>query len=208
MGVSRPNVIGRIAEAPPRVRARVAGLFYVLNVLTGGFAAGVASKLVAYSDAAILVASACFVLVTLLFYGLFKPVNRNISLIAALSSLVGCAVSALSVFHLAPYNLNSLPFFGLYCLLIGYLIFRSTFLPRILGVLMAFAGFGWLTFVSPSLAHTLSPYNMLPGVVAEGLLTLWLLVMGVNSQRWTDQAAASVPAPVRAPANGRQPSRT
>jgi len=43
-----------------------------------------------------------------------------------------------------------LVFFGVYCLLIGYLIFRSAFLPRILGVLMGFAGLGWLTFLSPN----------------------------------------------------------
>ena len=208
MSMGRPNLIGRIAQAPPRLRARIAGLFYLLNVLMGGFAAAVAGRLVVYGDAAILAAAACYVVVTLLFYGLFKPVDRNISGLAALFSLVGCAVSALSVFHLALYNVSSLPFFGLYCLLIGYLILRSTFLPRVLGVLMAFAGFGWLTFVSPSLVNTVSPYNMIPGVLAEGLLTLWLLVMGVNSQRWKEQAAASMPATGRLPANGRQISRT
>jgi len=53
-----------------------------------------------------------------------------------------------------------LVFFGFYDLLIGYLIFRSAFLPRILGVLMAFAGLGWLTFLSPPLASHLSPYNL------------------------------------------------
>jgi hypothetical protein len=59
--------------------------------------------------------------------------------------------------HLAPYKISSLVFFGPYCLLIGYLIFRSTFLPRILGVLMALAGLGWLIFLSP-LAIYLSTY--------------------------------------------------
>ena len=39
----------------------------------------------------------------------------------------------------------SLVFFGCYCLLIGYLVFRSNFLPRVLGVLMALGGVGWLT---------------------------------------------------------------
>ena len=91
-------------------------------------------------------------------------------------------------------------YFGFYCLLIGYLIFRSTFLPRILGALMAFGGLGWLTFLSPPLAKYLSPYNMVPGILGEGSLTLWLLVFGVNAQRWREQAreAGGVPAGMRA----------
>ena len=60
-----------------------------------------------------------------------------------------------------------LVFFGFYDLLIGYLIFRSTFLPRILGGLMAFAGLGWLIFLSPPLASYLSPYNLVLGFLAE-----------------------------------------
>jgi hypothetical protein len=82
-------------------------------------------------------------------------------------------------------------FFGVYCLLIGYLIFKSTFLPRILGVLMAFAGLGWLTFLSPPLANPLSPQVLVLGFVAELALMLWLLVMGVNVQRWNEQASAA-----------------
>jgi len=129
--------------------------------------------------------------VTLLFYDLFKPVNRSLSLLAAFFSLVGCAIGALSPFHLAPSHINSLVFFGFYCLLIGYLIFRSTFLPRILGALMAFGGLGWLTFLSPPLANYLSPYNMVPGILGEGSLTLWLLVIGANVPRWEERASAA-----------------
>ena len=81
-----------------------------------------------------------------------------------------------------------LVFFGLHCLLIGYLILRSTFLPRIIGALMLFAGFGWLTFLLPALATGLSPYNMIPGAIGELSLTLWLLVKGVNLARWKEQA--------------------
>jgi hypothetical protein len=55
-------------------------------------------------------------------------------------------------------------FNGFYCLLIGYLIFRSMFLPRILGALMAFAGLGWLTFLSTPLANHLSPYHLASGL--------------------------------------------
>jgi len=82
-------------------------------------------------------------------------------------------------------------FFGVYCLLIGYLIFRSAFLPRILGVLMALAGLGWLTFLSPPLANRLSPYNLVLGFLAELALMLWLLARGVNVQRWKEQASAA-----------------
>jgi uncharacterized protein DUF4386 len=84
-------------------------------------------------------------------------------------------------------------FFGVFDLLIGYLIFRSTFLPRILGALMAVAGLGWLTFLLPPLAN--SHYLSLPidilGFLAEVALMLWLIVMGVNGQRWTEQASAA-----------------
>ena len=84
----------------------------------------------------------------------------------------------------------TLVFFGLYCLLIGFLIFKSTFLPRILGVLMALAGLGWLTFLAPPLANALSPYVLVLGFLAELSLMLWLLVKGVNVERWKQQAAA------------------
>src|SRR2546425_5941921 len=178
----------QIAEASPCFKARIAGVFYLLTFLTGGLALFVRGRL---GSAAGLIAGACYIAVTLLFYGIFKPVNRNLSLLAAFISLVGIIMGPLSLLHLVPSNLNPLVFFGFYCLLIGYLIFTSTFLPRILGALMAFGGLGWLTFVSPPLANYLSPYNMVPGVLGEGSLTLWLLVIGVNVQRWKEQASAA-----------------
>ena len=185
-------MLEQIAEASPQFKAKIAGVVYLLNILTGALAlVFFGRRLVVYGDAAILIAAACYTGVTLLFYSLFKPVNRNLSLLAAFFSLVGCAISALGPFHLVPSNINPLVFFGFYCLLIGYLIFRSTFLPRILGALMAFGGLGWLTFLSQPLANYLSPYNLLPGVLGEVSLTLWLLVNGVNAQRWEEQASAA-----------------
>jgi Domain of unknown function (DUF4386) len=135
-------------------------------------------------------AYAFYIAVTLLFYYMFKPVNRSLSLLAAFVSLVGCANDVLSLFNLAPYKISSLAFFVPYCLLIGYLIFRSTFLPRILGVLMSFAGSGWLIFLSP-LANDLSTYLKVLGFLAEASLMLWLIVKGVNVQRWKEQASAT-----------------
>jgi hypothetical protein len=60
-----------------------------------------------------------------------------------------------------------------------------------LGVLMALAGLGWLTFLAPPLANALSPYVLVLGFLAELSLMLWLLVKGVNVQRWKQQAAAA-----------------
>jgi hypothetical protein len=147
-------------------------------------------KLVTYGDALSVIATACYVAVTLLFYAMFKPVNRSLSFVAALLSLVGCAITALRIFHLAPAHISPLLFFGPYCILLGYLIFRSTFLPRFLGVLMACAGVGWLMFLSPLLVNHLSTFLKVLGVVAEGSLMLWLLVLGVNVQRWKQRASA------------------
>ncbi|HWM23428.1 MAG TPA: DUF4386 domain-containing protein [Chthoniobacterales bacterium] len=88
----------------------------------------------------------------------------------------------------AQANDIGLVFFGLHCLGVGYLILRSTFLPRLIGALMVVAGFGWLTFLSPPLANSLAPFNMMPGAVGELSLTLWLLIKGVNVSRWNEQA--------------------
>ena len=56
---------------------------------------------------------------------------------------------------------------------------------------MAFAGLGWLIFLSPPLAKQLSPYVVIPGIIGEGALTVWLLVAGVDVQRWKEQASAA-----------------
>lgn len=168
-----------------------------------------------------LVSTAFYVALAALFYHLFKPVNRSLSLVAAFLNLMGCAILVFgSVLQLAPLvilgggrylsvfsvqqlealayaflKLNgqasnmTLVFFGLYCILIGYLIFRSTFLPRILGVLMMLAGVGWLAFLAPPVADHLSLYIEGLGILAEALLMLWLIVMGVNSERWKEQAS-------------------
>lgn len=183
-----------VAEVSPSLKARIAGVFYLFTILTGAFAAFAGGRLIVYGKALSLAATAFYIVVTLLFYGIFKPVDSSLSLIAAVFSLVGCILGALDTFHLVPppiSSINTLVFFGVYCLLIGYLVFRSTFLPRFLGVLMAIGGLGWLTFVSSTLVDALTPYNLAPGILGEGALTVWLLAKGVNAQRWQEQASAA-----------------
>jgi hypothetical protein len=51
------------------------------------------------------------------------------------------------------------------------------------GALMAFAGLGWLTYLSNPLVNYLSPYNLASGLLGDVSVLLWLLVMGVNVQR-------------------------
>jgi hypothetical protein len=56
---------------------------------------------------------------------------------------------------------------------------------------MVFAGLGWVTYRSPPLAHYLSPYNLAVDLLGQESVMLWLLVMGVNVQRWKDRAQGS-----------------
>jgi len=178
----------RITEALPRPSARITGVVYLLYFLTAVCAEAVVgrSRPVLY-DSVNFVAYAFYIAVTLLFYYLFRPVNRSLSLVAAVFSLLGCANDLLTLLNLAPYRISSLVFFGPYCLLLGYLIFRSTFLPRVLGALMAVAGLGWLIFLSPLAIH-LSTLLKVVGFLAEMSLMLWLVMKGVNVQRWKEQA--------------------
>ena len=97
--------------------------------------------------------------------------------------------------ELIGFNL-ALVFFGFYCLSIGYLVFRSAFLPPIVGVLMAMGGLCYLSnrfayFLAPRFAANLFPFIQLPSLIGEGSLTLSLIVIGVNVQRWKEQTSAA-----------------
>ncbi|HKW34819.1 MAG TPA: DUF4386 domain-containing protein [Candidatus Acidoferrum sp.] len=90
----------------------------------------------------------------------------------------------------------SLLFFGCFCVVIGRVIFRSGFLPKSIGVLMQIAGLCYLTdsfalILAPAFANRLFPAILLPAFVGEASLCLWLLLKGVNVQRWKEQASAS-----------------
>ncbi len=88
----------------------------------------------------------------------------------------------------------ALVFFGFHCLLIGWLIFRSNFLPRILGVLLLIAGMLYLTDSFRLLVFPMVelPFDiLLLSYGAEMALCLWLIVVGVNAEKWKEQAGAA-----------------
>lgn len=87
--------------------------------------------------------------------------------------------------------------FGLQCLTVGYLVVRSTFLPRLLGVLLAIGGSGYVigsfvSFVSPEAGTRLFPIMFRPGFIGELLLCLWLLAKGVNLRNWEEYSSHAV----------------
>jgi hypothetical protein len=168
------------------MRARIAGALSLLSLLAAVFGEFIVRRLELAAD---LIALSGMVALTVLLYYIFRPVNRGVSLLAAFLNLLGLACGAIRWNPRGidiPVALN-----GFYFFLIGYLVFRSTFLPRILSALMAFAGLGWLTYLSPQFAGHLSPYNLATGVLGQESVMLWLLVKGVNDQRWKEQSAAA-----------------
>jgi hypothetical protein len=193
-----------LAGLSPHLKARMAGLFYLLI-----FAAA-PSNAASASVPKMIVTLMCDTAVAFMFYDLFKPVCRSVSAIAACFRFIFVGVMAVSSLNFFGYlavlkgahsanafmtgYLIALVFFGCHILLIGYLICRSPFLPRFLGVLLMIAGPTYAintfaNFVSPKLAHTLWYYILACWLLAEGSLTLWLLVMGVNAQQWKAQAS-------------------
>lgn len=233
----------QITKVSPRFKARIAGIFEALEgaasasgqvVILGSFvvagnAAATAAHILANQPlfwlgfTFQLVGVAFHVVWALLFYELFKPVNRTIASLALCAVLVCCAMQALTaLLYLAPllvlqdgsalsaftpaqlqalafaflkvngqaFNVD-LVFFGLWCVLSGYLMFRSTFIPRILGVLLMIDGVGWMLFLFPPLATFLFPAIAVASGLAELPLQLWLIVFGVNSERWKRQEAVA-----------------
>ena len=83
-------------------------------------------------------------------------------------------------------------FWGLWLFPMGYLIFKSNFLPLALGILMIIGGFGYLVdsfvyFIFPDFDVTFSEFTFL----GELLLPLWLMFKGVNHEQWENYALKS-----------------
>ena len=230
--------------ASPRSQARIAGVLYLIIIVAGAVGYTVHSTLFVWNDAAatagnilaseqlwrlsfaaMLVMLACDVAVAGIFYVLFKPVDRALSLIACafrlvLAAIVGVALLgryapllllkdtalaaietdqrlAMGLLSIKMFERGfdvALVFFGFHCLAIGWLIYRSSFLPRFLGVFLLLAGLCYLISTFRNLVFPVFalPFNIqVFSYVAEMALCLWLIVKGVNAERWKEQARAA-----------------
>lgn len=193
-----------------------AGMFaevYVRASIRTGDTVGTAAKLVdleqlhrvgVLADGVMLMS---YVVVTAMLYRLFKPVSATLSLLAALFSLVGIAMLAASMTilvlplhvegssvaydalraHGAAYNLTGL-FFGPYCLLIGWLVLRSEWLPSWIGWVMILAGAAFVfdatvELAAPAMARQIPEAVMLISLIGEGSFAIWLAAFGVRPVR-------------------------
>ena len=236
--LSQAKTLGEIADLSPRRTARMAGLFYLIFILTTVLATYVRSRFIVSGDAAAtannivssqglfrigfvteLVSAVFFLLAAWALYVLLRPVNRNLALLFLLLNLGGVAVECmnalnlfaalqflsganyLNVFQTGQLQAMAMSFLNLYTngfliaqiffsawlLPLGYLVYKSRFLPRFLGLLLILDFFGNLSwflqgFLLPDYGILAYPGNAI-SFIAEISLTLWLLIMGVKDQK-------------------------
>ena len=217
--------------------ARMAGLFYLIYIITTASAAVIRSRIIVFGDAAAtankvissqwlfrlgfitqLVSAVFFLLAAWALYTLLKPVNKNLALLFLLLNLGGVAVECINMLNLftalqffsgtnylnvfqtgqlqamGMSFLNSYTngfmiaqiFYGTWLLPLGYLVYKSRFLPKLLGIVLILDFFGILFwffqfFLFPSSGVASYP-SYVVGFIAEVSISLWLLIKGVKEQ--------------------------
>jgi hypothetical protein len=221
-----------------RNNARMAGVFYLIFILTTVLASYIRSTIIVSGDAATtannimgselffrigfvteLVSAVFFLLAAWALYVLLKPVNKNLALLFLLLNLGGVAVECINALNLfaaiqllsganylnvfqtgqlqamAMSSLNSYTngfliaqiFFSAWLLPLGYLVYKSRFLPKFLGLLLIldfFANMSWFLqgFLLPDYKILAYPGNAI-SFIAEISLTVWLLIMAVKDTK-------------------------
>jgi len=218
-------------------KGRLAGILYLLLVITGIFNLKyVPTELIVWSDAALTLSNissseflyrsgivagilsyVVYLLLPLIFFDIFKDVNRRLALLMVAFSVVSVPISLFNMVDkvnvltlLSDANfLNSLSteqiqtkvmlllksynngisvvqiFWGLWLFPLGYLIFKSAYIPKLLGVLLMLGCFGYLTlffqhFLFPEVE--LPAFVSLPASLGELGTCLWLLIMGMTDR--------------------------
>jgi hypothetical protein len=187
------------------------------NILAseGMFRAGIVASLLTQT---------LYIVVPLLLYRLLSPVNKNaawlmvgfivagvpiamlneLTRVAALLTLHGAGAAGIGAvqdqvmllleLHETGITIASV-FWGLWLLPMGYLVYRSGFLPRVIGVLLVISGVGYvaqffLTFLAPGFGFDVTSITGL----AEIVFPLWLLIMGARNESQETPAADIAPA--------------
>ena len=227
-----------IADLSPRKTARMAGLFYLIFILTTVLATAVRGRFIVSGDAVAtannivssqglfrvgfvteLVSAVFFVLAAWALFMLLKSVNKNLALLFLLLNLGGVAVECINVLnlyaalqflsganYLTAFQTGQLQamamsylnlytngfliaqiFFSVWLLPLGYLVYKSHFLPKFLGLLLILDFFGnmsWFLqgFLLPDYGILAYPGNVI-SFIAEISLTLWLLTVTVKEQK-------------------------
>jgi hypothetical protein len=171
----------------------------------------------------------CDCILTLVYYVLLKPINKNLALLAVFFGFIQTSVLVANKMNLLmplffldsaaylkafdPHQLQALAyisikahgygfgvgliFFGFECLVDGYLIFKSTYLPKTLGIMIQIAGVCYLInsfalILVPEFANLLFPAILVPAFIAELSVCLWLLIKGINLKKWNKHLGIDV----------------
>lgn len=232
-------------EFSPQPYARAGGLAYLIIIVAGALGElFIRNKLIVSGNPAAtahniaaspllwrigiagdLVMHVCDLIVAMVYYTLFKRVNKQLALLALLFGMIQTAVLVANKMNLMmPFFLSGneaylkafnteqlqawsylsikvhgygfgigLIFFGFECLVDGYLIFKSGFLPKLLGVFIFIAGLCYLLhsfilILFPAVADKVLMVILAPVFVAELSMCLWLLIKGVNLTKWNERA--------------------
>jgi len=173
----------------PRRTARLAGVLWLVVIVVSVISVATKPGMPRLAFAANQFGAVCYLGVTVLLYQLFKPVDTSIALFAAFCGLAGVASgAALELVQSDPPAQGfyiEMVFFGAQIISIGYLITRSTLIPRALGVLLLLGGASYVinsftNFLAPALGAHLAPFVIPVAILGEGALTFWLLVKSVK----------------------------
>jgi Domain of unknown function (DUF4386) len=231
------------SEFSPQLYARAGGVAYLIIIVAGFLAEMfIRNRLIVSGDPAAtahniltqpllwrigiacdLLMHVCDAVVSIVYYILLKPVNKNLALMSLFLGLVQTAVLVANKMNLVmpllllsnsdylksldPHTLQTfaylsivahdygygigLIFFGCACLIDGWLIIKSGYFPRFLGFMIQIAGVCYLVnsfalILSPALAHVIFPAILLPSLIGELSMCLWLLFRGVDLAKWQE----------------------
>src|SRR5919199_1320931 len=206
------HVMEQTGGASPRQLARIAGALYLINIVlvahvvvtvTNVPLALIFYELFTVVNRRLALLDAFFILVATAIEaaGLLNQFTPLILLgsASATSAFPAAQLQALAylptVLSGIAYSIHTV-FFGCDIICFAYLVLRSTFLPRAIAVLLAIDGLAYLVYsfanlLAPGFAAQLVPWIQLPALVGEGTLCLWLLLVGVDVQRWKEWASGA-----------------